>query len=313
MRLPSVMLCGAPLSYSRSPKITKVEPNSFLEWLMPATGMESTHYFKLTSGQDDNTTEFTQGERYDGWGACFESTEGARRGLVAMNNALQLEIMRRREEKAAGEKNGYGEKGGDNDDRDVAQLDISDYAAVAAAAAAGAFAAKSTTASETTTVASSNFEDDATLKADEEVGELKDLISTNTVVPTEEGSPDINAIQNTTVAVAASPPAEKPVEKRTSIIGAVSSLFSSSKLMSSDRIQASSSKDDLISKVVLEEHEESGSTKLSKMNGEVDENEEEEVEEAEDPVAKQEREAKNAERIELDLGLSDMSLGDFGL
>ncbi|KAF9354965.1 hypothetical protein BGX26_007157 [Mortierella sp. AD094] len=281
--LGSIIFCGYK-AYSRSPKITKAEQNSLLEWFTTATGMKATHYFKLTS-QDDKTTEFIQGERYDGWGACFGSIEGARRGIVAMNNALQLEITRRREN-SSGENGGSGEKSPEKDGDDIiTQLDISDKAAVAAAAVAGAFS-----------TIDLNSEADDTLQT-EDVKE-KEVLSDNGATAT------TTAATTTTP----SPPAEKPVEKRTSIIGAVSSLFSSSKPTSSDRIQGSSSKDDLISKTVPEESDESNMTAADE-----EDEDEDEHEEIEDSVAKQEREAKNAERIELDLGPSDMSLGDFGL
>ncbi|KAF9175463.1 hypothetical protein BGX21_007562 [Mortierella sp. AD011] len=275
-RLPSMVFCGAPLLYSRSPKITKAEQNSFLEWFTTATGVKATHYFKLTS-QDGKTTEFIQGECYGGWGAGFGSTEGARRGIVAMNNALQLEVTRRREGSSGGN-SGSETKNPEKDENvdNVAQLDISDKAAVAAAAAAAAFSTIDLN------------EADDTLQTDEnEKG--KEALSNNGVI---------------------SPPVEKYVEKRTSIIGAVSSLFSSSKPTSSDRIQGSSSKDDLISKTVLEESGESNMTATDEGDGDEDEDEDEEME---DPASKQEREAKNAERIELDFGPSDMSFGDFGL
>ncbi|KAF9432304.1 hypothetical protein BGZ76_010994, partial [Entomortierella beljakovae] len=274
---------------SKSPKITKVEPNAYLEWTVATTSMKSTHYFQIADSQEGKATVFTQGERCDGWGASFQSSDNGRRGLIAMNNSLQLEVMRRREK--SGDKNESSEKEADHGDDVVAQLDISDQAAVAVAAAAGAFASIPA-AAETTDTENTGMDISGATNFDEK-------------------AEDVTASTEVTQASESSVAGEKPVEKRSSIIGAVSSLFSSSRLSCSDRIQTSSSKEDLISPVPEEQEAKDGSSS----DAENDEEGEEEEEEAdlEDPIAKQLREAKNAERIVLDLGTGDMSLGDFGL
>ncbi|KAF9968910.1 hypothetical protein BGZ73_009047, partial [Actinomortierella ambigua] len=58
-----------------------------------------THFFQLTASSDGQTTEFIQGERYEGWGtglfSGFGTVEDARAGFAAMNRALKLEVLRR--------------------------------------------------------------------------------------------------------------------------------------------------------------------------------------------------------------------------
>ncbi|KAK3810829.1 MAG: hypothetical protein J3Q66DRAFT_350311 [Benniella sp.] len=260
-RLPSKLFCGAPLSSSWSPRITKTDPNSCLEWFSSSSFFNTTHYFQLASTQGGAATEFTQGERYEGWGVVFYSGTGsvgdARRGLVAMNNALNRETIRRKaliDNPTSGLVDGKSSK----QDQDAAQLDISDPVALSGVP--------------TSTPAT----------------QLSGTIAiTNTKEATVENvaSPTIN-----TTAKSTNKTSERN-EKRSSIIGAMSSLFSPSRLASPDNAFSSTSRDDLISKTVPEEHE----------------RDEEEYEDE-----KNAREAKNAERIELDFGPSSMDLGDFG-
>ncbi|KAF9902607.1 hypothetical protein EC991_004740 [Linnemannia zychae] len=306
-RLPVRMFCGAPMSSGWSPKIVKVEPNSCLEWFTPAgvTGfIDGTHYFQLTSMHNGTVTEFTQGERYSGWGtglySGFGTMEDSRRGLVVMNSALQFETMRRRQLQQQG--SGIAEKTGlrgevdevnakgTHDDNEIAQLDISDPAAVAAIAVSAS------------SLAAANHN-------------KKESISTVSVCERDGSAPNAFSEGN----APSSPAPEKPAEKRTSIIGAVSSLFTS-KSASTDRLPQSSSKDDLISKAVAEESEEhlNETSDHNNRNDDDDENDDDiddddGLHEIEDPEAKKIREAKNAERIELDLGSGDLSLGDFGI
>ncbi|KAK3845482.1 MAG: hypothetical protein J3R72DRAFT_435887 [Linnemannia gamsii] len=317
-RLPVRMFCGAPLSCTWSPRIVKVEPNSCLEWFAPAGVkgfIDGTHYFQLTSTHNGTETEFTQGERYSGWGtglySGFGTMEDARRGFVAMNSALQIETLRRRQlqQKQQGSGSGRiaektGFHGDDNantkgthGDNDIAQLDISDTDAVASVIAASA----------PTSVSAAKHN-------------KKESISATSVRERGESEPTAFS-EGTTVTTPSSPAPEKPTEKRTSIIGAVSSLFTS-KSASTDRLPQSSSKDDLISKAVAEECEEHlNETGVNDHNNnndddgenDDDDNEDDGVHEVEDPEAKKAREAKNAERIELDLGSGDLSLGDFGI
>ncbi|KAG0273120.1 hypothetical protein BGZ95_011059 [Linnemannia exigua] len=321
MRLPVRMFCGAPLSYSWSPRIIKVEPNSCLEWFAPAGVkgfIDGTHYFQLTSTQDGTVTEFTQGKRYSGWGtglySGFGTMEDARRGFIAMNSALQHETLRRRQlqQKQQGSGSGgiaekTGLHGDDNantkgthGDSEIAQLDISDPAAVAFAIATSA----------STSVSAANHG-------------KKESISATSVRERGDSEPTAfsEGTTTTTTTTPSSPAPEKPAEKRTSIIGAVSSLFTS-KPASTDRLPQSSSKDDLISKAVAEESEEHlnetgdhDHNNNSDDDGENDDydNEDDGLHEFEDPEAKKAREAKNAERIEIDLGSGDLSLGDFGI
>ncbi|KAG0380398.1 hypothetical protein BGX24_008520 [Mortierella sp. AD032] len=186
---------------------------------------------------------------------------------------------------------------GTHGDNDIAQLDISDTDAVASVIAASA----------PTSVSAANHN-------------KKESISATSV--RERGESEPTAFSEGTIATTPSSPApEKPTEKRTSIIGAVSSLFTS-KSASTDRLPQSSSKDDLISKAVAEECEEHlNETGVHDHNNnndddgenDDDDNEDDGVHEVEDPEAKKAREAKNAERIELDLGSGDLSLGDFGI
>ncbi|KAF9125772.1 hypothetical protein BGW39_007175 [Mortierella sp. 14UC] len=302
-RLPVRIFCGAPMSSSWSPRIVKVEPNSCLELFAPAGVkgfIDGTHYFLLTSMHNGTVTEFTQGERYSGWGAGlysgFGTIEDARRGLVAMNSALQIETMRRRQlQQGSGiaEKTGlHGDTAEVNakethGDNEIAQLDISDPAAIAAIAVSAS------------SVAAVNHN-------------KKESISTGSVRERDDSAPTAFSEGN----APSSPAPEKPTEKRTSIIGAVSSLFAS-KSASNDRLPQSSSKDDLISKAVAEESEEHLNETGDHGNNDDDENDEDDgdhgLHEVEDLEAKKAREAKNAERIELDLGTGDLSLGDFGI
>ncbi|KAG0283292.1 hypothetical protein BGZ96_012339 [Linnemannia gamsii] len=309
MRLPVQIFCGAPLSYAWSPKIIKLERNSSLEWFASA-GLKGTHYFQLTSTHNGTATEFTQGRRYDGWGtglySGFGTMEDARKGFVAMNNALQIETLRRRQQdKALAEKTG-SDKGTrlhqEADENEIAQLDISDPAAVAVAVAVG------------TTVSNKNHNREESV-SEKEARRTSDVSAAGTPAAFSEGVQESIA--------SPSPAPEKPVEKRTSIIGAVSSLFVSTKIPSSsgDRLPQSTSKDDLISKAVAEEAEEHLNDSDTNNHddgddqdyGDDDEGQGDETHEIEDPEVKRAREAKNAERIELDLGSGDLSLGDFGI
>ncbi|KAI1318444.1 hypothetical protein EDD11_006528 [Mortierella claussenii] len=316
MRLPLAIFCGTPLTSSQTPKITKIEHESCLEWVGPATFMglvKGTHFFQLVSTNGGEATEFTQGERYMGWATGLFSScgamEDAYRGFVAMNNALQLETMRRRGingEKFTLPHNQFSlnsdhdadEKSGDKEsDEEITQLDISDRAAVDAAV---------TTTATTDATAATAADADVTLQTDEEVQHVvtKDSAMTIITSPPEK-------------------PAEKPVEKRTSIIGAVSSLFSSSRhsiavgtATATAALPPSSSREDLISKSIHEDPEGNAgrqSIESAIAGGQNDDDEEEYEDKIEDSVAKMEREARNAERIELDLGSSDLGFGDFGI
>jgi hypothetical protein len=96
-------------------------------------------------------------------------------------------------------------------------------------------------------------------------------------------------------------------------------LFTS-KPVANDRLTQSSSKDELISKAVAEESEEhlDRAGGHHNRNNNIDENDnsnenDDGLHDVQDSEAKKAREAKNAERIELDLGSGDLSLGDFGI
>ncbi|KFH71398.1 hypothetical protein MVEG_01697 [Podila verticillata NRRL 6337] len=270
MRLPSRLMCGTPVSCSWSPMVIKSEPGACLEWSAPYSGIKGclngTHYFQLTSSHGGTQTEFTQGKKYHGWGTSLYSVagsiEGARRGLVAMNSALSVETVRRKQlpskstivEKAT-TVNEKAMKDSDSEmvDLAVVDLDISDSAAVAVA------------------TADSSFE------------------------PSEEPEP-----------TCASP---KP-EKRTSIIGAgISSLFG---VVSKPSMPSSSSRDDLINPAIAEETEDGDEGEEGEDEDGDDDGEDGFELPPEDPEAKRQREAKNAERIELDLGGGELSMADFG-
>lgn len=126
---------------------------------------------------------------------------------------------------------------------------------------------------------------------------------------------DSAAVAEATADASSFEPAEEPEptcaspkpEKRTSIIGAgISCLFGGSK----PSMPTSSSRDDLINPAIAEEAEDGD-------EGEEGEDEDGDDDEdgfdlpSEDPEAKRQREAKNAERIELDLGGGELSM-DFG-
>lgn len=227
---------------------------------------QGTHYFQLTSSHGGTQTEFTQGKKYHGWGTSLYSVagsiEGARRGLVAMNSALAVETVRRKQlssksttvEKAT-TVNEKTIKDSDSEmvDLAVVDLDISDSAAVAVA------------------TADSSFE------------------------PSEEPEP-----------TCASP---KP-DKRTSIIGAgISSLFGGG---SKPSMPSSSSRDDLINPAIAEETEDGDEGEEGEDEDGDDDGEDGFELPPEDPETKRQREAKNAERIELDLGGGELSMADFG-
>ncbi|KAF9546195.1 hypothetical protein EC957_009933 [Mortierella hygrophila] len=306
---------GKLAASSWSPRIIKLEPNSCLEWFTPAGlkgFVDGTHYFQLASTHNGTATEFTQGERYTGWGiglySSFGTMEDARRGFAAMNSALQIEILRRRQVGSLAEKTGSAAKGDDKgtkeaSDNEIAQLDISDPAAVAAIAVTS-----------TTTNVAANRNHNREESVSEKEARASDVSAS--------GAPSAAFLEGLQEPAAPAVPApEKPVEKRTSIIGAVSSLFTSSKSpsTSADRLPQSTSKDDLISKTVAEESEEHLNYQDNNYEDGDDHDEDEDgndggdnVHEIEDPETKRAREAKNAERIELDLGSGDLSLGDFG-
>ncbi|KAI7830717.1 hypothetical protein BC939DRAFT_438863 [Gamsiella multidivaricata] len=168
MRLPMTLFCGAPFS-----KLLKAEPESHLEWIVKGF-VNRTHYFQLTSDQGGTVTEFTQGERYEGWGtgfySGFRSMGGARRGFVAMNSALKIEVMRRRE--AAANQN-HNDKDDRDEEDEIAQLDISDGAAVVAAIALSA-----TTAVSASAAVDADVEADVALKNDKEAS--RDINATYT-------------------------------------------------------------------------------------------------------------------------------------
>lgn len=224
-----------------------------------------------------------------------------------MNNALQIETLRRRQ--VGGLAENTGSAAGDDkgtreaNDNEIAQLDISDLAAVAAVAVTS-----------TATIAAAN----GNHNREESVSE-KEVKTSGVSASDAPLAAFSEGVQEPTAPAAPAP--EKPVEKRTSIIGAVSSLFTSSKSpASADRLPQSTSKDDLISKTVAEESEEHLNDQDNNSEDEDDHDEDEDaddggdvVHEVEDPEARRVREAKNAERIELDLGTGDLSLGDFGI
>ncbi|KAF9197816.1 hypothetical protein BGZ49_001594 [Haplosporangium sp. Z 27] len=280
-----------------------------MEWTTLTSCVKGTHYFKLTT-RDDNTTELIQGEHFEGWGTLFENMESTRRGIVSMNNALQLEISRRRTQDSkeiSRSEVAKEDKQDSTEDDAIAQLGISDRPAITAATAAGSFDATSVTAC---VDINTNFGVDATLRSDEEAkGVVTDSI---TVKATDNGITTATATAILDSVSVTSSPTEKS-EKRISIIGVVSALFSSSKFTPFNRIQPSSSKEDLISSIVPEEQGESGETTMNEIAINEGDAEEGYKEEVEDLVAKQKREAKNAERIELNLDLSDLSFGDFEL
>ncbi|KAG0331179.1 hypothetical protein BG004_001796 [Podila humilis] len=228
--------------------------------------------------------KFSQGKKYTGWGTGFYtaagSLEGARCGLVAMNNALAIETLRRKQlhlqqkqspaEKATtfNEKTKDHNAGDDTADLAIVDLDISDAAAVAM----------------------------LEQKSESDVG--TDTTSYN------------NSNANTQHSTSPKP------EKRTSLIG---TLFGGGGGggASKSQVPTSSSKDDLIARTISEEGEDGSD---DDEDGEENEDGDEDVEDddefeipEEDPEAKRLREAKNAERIELDLGGGGLSMAEFGL
>ncbi|KAF8971641.1 hypothetical protein BGZ46_010251 [Entomortierella lignicola] len=233
--------------------------------------------------------------------------ESTRRGIVSMNNALQLEISRRRAQDSKERSRSEIAKEGKQDsieDDVIVQLGISDRPAIATAASS--FDATSVT---TCVDTDTNFGVNTTLRSNEEV--KANIADSITVKTTANGITTATAISDS-VSVTTSSPTEKS-EKRISIIGVVSALFSSSKFIPFNIIQPSNSKEDLISSTVPEEQGESGETMMNEIAVDADDEEEGYKEEVEDLVAKQKREAKNAERIELNLDLGDLSFGDFEL
>ncbi|KAF9980033.1 hypothetical protein BGZ75_008948 [Mortierella antarctica] len=303
MRLPARIFCGAPVSCSWSPKIAKVEPNSCLEWSGMKGFIDRTHYFQLSSTHGGTATEFTQGERYSGWGmglfSSFGSLEDARRGFIIMNNALQHETVRR---KSIAEKTGSSEKEGRDKEEEIAQLDISDPAAVAASGVMKA------AAPEAAAIAADDHQ------ADDTIAEMEDIETAAGDVTVSHSPEPSSDTEEPVVAPNMTERSMEKSEKRTSIIGAVSSLFISSK-PSPTPMPASTSKDELFSKAVPEEEEEEEEEEGEDSGDDGDD----EVGDGtvcgdlvEDVDVKKERDAKNAERIELDLGLSDMDLSDFG-
>ncbi|KAF9949959.1 hypothetical protein BGZ72_008276 [Mortierella alpina] len=278
MRLPARIFCGAPVCFT-----------------------DRTHYFQLSSTHGGTVTEFTQGERYSGWGmglfSSFGSLEDTRRGFIAMNKAIQVEAIRR---KSIAEKTGSNEKEGREKEEEIAQLDISDPAAVAASGVMKAATLAATATDD------HQVDDDAAAEMEEVEVAVEDVTASHSP----EASSDIEELA---VAPCMTEKLMEKSEKRTSIIGAVSSLFISSKPLPTP-LSASASKDELISKAMPEEEEE------EEGEGNDDDDDEDEAGDGtvcedltEDADAKKERDAKNAERIELDLGLSDMDLSDFGL
>ncbi|GJJ72422.1 hypothetical protein EMPS_04779 [Entomortierella parvispora] len=344
MRLPLRIFCGAPLTYNWSPRIIKVEPNSCLEWFAPAGlkgFIDGTHYFQLTSSHNGTMTEFTQGERYVGWGtgmyACLGTMEDARRGFIAMNTALQIESVRRKHLSENSTEN-QENNGSSRPEEEVEQLDISDSAAVAAvhpqltvvtATTKGLVTSSNATASmtEDEVVVITEKEAAATSMAD---GANPILLQDAVPTPLQEDKDKEIASQQmdqpsapSAVAIA-STATEKTVEKRTSIIGAMSSMFSSAKTNPPGGVRPSLSKENLVLKPITAEtdiKEEAVSPERTVVEEEEDYDEEDDdLEQEEDPEAaareleaKLEREKKNSERIELDLGtVGELSLGDFG-
>ncbi|KAF9192870.1 hypothetical protein BGZ51_004633 [Haplosporangium sp. Z 767] len=297
---------GTIAAFSWSPKVAKLEPNASLEWSSPVSGMSGvvngTHYFQLSCTNDGTSTEFTQGRRYEGVGSSlcsgFGSMEDARRGLTAMNKALQMETARR---KSMAKPN---EPPVDEKEEEIAQLDISDSTAVAAAV-----------------LSSSTMGDTTIEERNIAIEEKSSTIEEKNATIDEKNTPEALASDTTEkvplpsteyaiapIARTAERLAGRTHEKRASIIGAVSSLFGSTKPSAQDRLPTSTSRIDLLSKALEEEQEDDG------RDQEIEEEKRKECEiQADDPEAKNAREVKNAERIELDLGSSDIDLGDFGI
>jgi len=256
-----------------------------------------------------------------------------------MNTALQIESVRRKhlsENSIDIQEN----NGRSRPEEEVEQLDISDSAAVAAVHPQLTVATATAKGLETSSKAiASMTEDEVVVITERETAATSmtdeaDPVLLQDAPPQKEKVKEMTAqqmdqpsTQTAATAVAiASAAAEKPVEKRTSIIGAMSSIFCSSKTNSPERVRASLSKENLVSKPVTGEtdlKEDAASTERTVVEEEENEEEEEEDDEPgqeEDPEAaakeleaKLEREKKNSERIELDLGtVGELSLGDFG-
>lgn len=131
---------------------------------------------------------------------------------------------------------------------------------------------------------------------------------------------DSAAVTEATAGASSFEPAEEPEplcasskpEKRTSLIGAgISSLFGGG---SKPAMPTSSSRDDLINPTIAEEAEDGDEGEEGEdEDGDDDDDDGEDGFDLppEDPEAKRQREAKNAERIELDLGGGELSM-DFG-
>ncbi|KAF9918914.1 hypothetical protein BX616_004423 [Lobosporangium transversale] len=298
IRLPSTIFCGAPISISQAPKVLKVEPEACLQWIVPATfirSAEGTHYFQLTSSQNGAATEFTQGERFSGWSSGFYlgigTVSDVRRGFVIMNNALRMETLRRRE--AESEKSISVDRHNEGLDEKTAQSNINNGATVAVATGA------------IIRMSSHPAQEDPVLKTDVDVQGVVEIEA----IATDE----IDTTRNRTTW------RTEKSRKRTSIIDAVSSLFSSTRIPMVGHIPISASKEELIAKTIpLEQEQEVASWDyppgcLSSI-GENEEEEEDKYEEMiEDLIVKAGREARNAQRIELDFGPSDLDLGDFAI
>ncbi|KAG0265754.1 hypothetical protein BG011_004108 [Mortierella polycephala] len=193
-------------------------------------------------------------------------------------------------------------------EEEIAQLDISDSTAVAAVTAA---AVLSSSTLGDATIEERNIAIEEKSTTIEEKNATVDEKNTPEVFvsdPTEKVSQPSTEYITAPIARTAERLAGKTHEKRASIIGAVSSLFGSTKPPAQDRLPTSISKVDLLSKALEEEQEDDNH------NQEVEEEECKEYEiQVDDPEAKNAREVKNAERIELDLGSSDIDLSNFGI
>lgn len=257
--------------------------------------------------------------------------EDARRGLIAMNRALQDESLRRKNslasDKTAPQEKQETEKEIQNGtEEEVEQLDISDRAAVSAVhpemtAVPPSPNAIMATATGAPATPESNETDHATAKVDTDA---PILLQSATLVTKESASETVQTSKSNagvtvvaTAAVGTTPrvamnavaPIEKTVEKRTSIIEAMSSIFSSSKPNKENPnksiIAAVST-----SGTVMEE-EDVGEAAVDVADDEEDDEDEESHAQrmAKEREARLEREKLCSQRIELDLGTGEMSLG----
>ncbi|KAF9406337.1 hypothetical protein BGZ94_003149 [Podila epigama] len=284
MRLPSRLMCGTP----------------------------GTHYFQLTSSHGGTQTELTQGKKYEGWGigvyAAAGSIESARLGAVAMNTALSFETARRKQGSVSrANSTGSGRSIGSNSGTRSGTQIVHEKAVAATTTAI--VNEKDNTQDENenmnSTVEDLDISDTAAVAAATAAAAAADISSST------KAEPDPEPEQ----------PEPKP-EKRVSLISAgLSSLFGGG------GGSKSNSKDDLLSSsaiiVEADEHGQDGKEDEEKKDQDGEDDEDDDDQEgnndsgfdftAEDPEVKRQREAKNAERIELDLGGGSLSMAEFGL